>query len=996
MALMPNNNSSGNGVYDEEGAASHSPTAETKAKTSPAKSLSGEELKKAEAQPSDTIGGGYKPGKPSARERLRASFTPKTKKRLMIGGGIGGVAVVGFTAAFLALVPLKIVGITNDAQSHFFSTTDSAVSKQTDNLFSYYVKKHVLPSLKGKYECQSTLRNKDCIRPGVSGSSQVSKLYAGWSDARLENKLADKYGIEFELKGSTYNMKVPGESVVDVSDLMKPGNNKTLTDLSTSQVRARVHAALESETFATKSLYRFKVGRLMEKKYGIKRCVVACDTKDTFADWKSNQKKAYKTYLSERVLAPLSEGKSLILECILNGGCDQPGSDGPNGEKRDQMQEKLSQKLATYQEKYGAQAVTKIIEDSNLILERGFASYAAEKVVSKVFADAGAGAAAGTITEEAVPVIGWVDTGAKIINTTATAGPKLKKWSFITNSTAMVAFYQMYRTHADEIKSGHVDAGLVGSFSSALGSGTKKDGTGGAAEDSPLYASLFGKSSGGKTTAMLSGVLGGTANAAPQEKCDDGSSIPAGQLICPEESLKTSNILTDVSSFFDKQPWASLKTVAGAEQAVSSKFSTFLSEETSKVLQALPGYAAATEAIGNQTKPFVDGISKKLLVSPFSDDMSGARNFDMIAGGADVEANEFASSGLGGQHLTNGQVAEIRNDQLNQAQQTFKQQPFFARMFDSSSQYSFVSRLAVAMPSNLNDSIKFSFGSFMSNPFGTIVKGFGSILSPNHAFAATTPADDPFSVPQAGYALNNPVFTTDPDTYTPEYCKQLTDTWNRTTTVDADTGMDIHTTSNPCMLNDTAIAAAGAVFTDSVLAPGDVSSAGSGGTTTGSQGQLAPGALSWPTDVKGSLISQCVGRTDASGHILSGGHPGVDIAAKLETPIYASADGTLSFAGPTDGYGNNFVIIKHHDGMYTSYGHMNSMIFKAGEKDTAIKQGQQIGTMGSQGKSTGSHLHFNLTLGTDVFAATQNGNVDPFKNGLQIPAGVPNPAGCTN
>jgi hypothetical protein len=377
--------------------------------------------------------------------------------------------------------------------------------------------------------------------------------------------------------------------------------------------------------------------------------------------------------------------------------------------------------------------------------------------------------------------------------------------------------------------------------------------------------------------------------------------------------------------------------------------------------------------------------------------MSGHRNFDMIAGGADVAGNTYAETGIGGQKLTNGQVADIRNDQEKNAQQQFNQQPFFARMFDTKSQYSLVTKMAMAMPTSTNATLKNSFADLVSNPITKLTRGLAVIMSPARAFAADPPADDPFGMPQFGYALNNPVFNTDPETYTDEYCKGLTDAWNAATVEDPGTGMSLHTTTNPCLLNKAAVGSAGAMFTDAVLEPGEANtpSGGNAPSTGGAQGQLAPGALSWPVDIKGTLISQCTGPTDAAGHILSG-HPGVDIAQAGGSPVFASADGTLVFAGPAKGYGSNFVILKHGPGFYTSYGHMESMIFQPGEKDTAVKQGQQIGTVGNQGRSSGNHLHFNLTLGTDTYASLFNGNVDPFRNGLQIPAGVANQAGCHN
>jgi len=90
------------------------------------------------------------------------------------------------------------------------------------------------------------------------------------------------------------------------------------------------------------------------------------------------------------------------------------------------------------------------------------------------------------------------------------------------------------------------------------------------------------------------------------------------------------------------------------------------------------------------------------------------------------------------------------------------------------------------------------------------------------------------------------------------------------------------------------------------------------------------------------------------------GYNGVDIAAPIGTPIYASAKGTVIVSrnggGYNGGYGN-FVIISHPNGTQTVYAHASQTLVKAGEY---VEQGQKIALMGSTGKSTGSHVHFEI------------------------------------
>jgi murein DD-endopeptidase MepM/ murein hydrolase activator NlpD len=91
-------------------------------------------------------------------------------------------------------------------------------------------------------------------------------------------------------------------------------------------------------------------------------------------------------------------------------------------------------------------------------------------------------------------------------------------------------------------------------------------------------------------------------------------------------------------------------------------------------------------------------------------------------------------------------------------------------------------------------------------------------------------------------------------------------------------------------------------------------------------------------------------------------HAGIDIANSIGTPIYAVADGVVTDAGPTAGYGA-WVKIRHSDGTVTLYGHVNTWLVSKGQR---VMAGDQIATIGNRGNSTGPHCHFSVLLnGTD-------------------------------
>jgi murein DD-endopeptidase MepM/ murein hydrolase activator NlpD len=93
------------------------------------------------------------------------------------------------------------------------------------------------------------------------------------------------------------------------------------------------------------------------------------------------------------------------------------------------------------------------------------------------------------------------------------------------------------------------------------------------------------------------------------------------------------------------------------------------------------------------------------------------------------------------------------------------------------------------------------------------------------------------------------------------------------------------------------------------------------------------------------------------------GHLGIDIANRTGVPIRAADDGYVVMSGrDTWGYGNQ-VVIDHGNGYLTRYAHLQRIDVKAGQ---TVKKNQQIGTMGSTGRSTGPHLHFEI-----IYAGTR-------------------------
>lgn len=106
-------------------------------------------------------------------------------------------------------------------------------------------------------------------------------------------------------------------------------------------------------------------------------------------------------------------------------------------------------------------------------------------------------------------------------------------------------------------------------------------------------------------------------------------------------------------------------------------------------------------------------------------------------------------------------------------------------------------------------------------------------------------------------------------------------------------------------------------------------------------------------------------------------HEGIDIAAPKGTGVLAALSGKVAYTGNNSAKGN-YIIVDHGSGLQTEYAHLNNIGVRGGQ---TVVAGQQIGTVGSTGKSTGNHLDFRIK---------ENGTyVDPLKfSGIGSSAGM--------
>jgi murein DD-endopeptidase MepM/ murein hydrolase activator NlpD len=112
-----------------------------------------------------------------------------------------------------------------------------------------------------------------------------------------------------------------------------------------------------------------------------------------------------------------------------------------------------------------------------------------------------------------------------------------------------------------------------------------------------------------------------------------------------------------------------------------------------------------------------------------------------------------------------------------------------------------------------------------------------------------------------------------------------------------------------------------------------------------------------PVPAEGDAVSGFGIRVDPFVHTPAM-HTGLDLAAQTGDPVRATADGTITIAGWQGGYGK-MIEIDHGNGLATRYGHLSSIEVVVGQ---SVKLGQVIGRVGTTGRSTGPHLHYETRI----------------------------------
>lgn len=790
----------------------------------------------------EKLGKGYT-GKNSRKSNILSnlySSDSKLKKKMAIAGAAAGTSIIGGIIVFLALLPLKIDMLIQNIDQTFGAASNQALEKETDNLFSDWVKNSLLPAL-NTGTCKRTI-DPGCV-PVDSGTGPIKKLYAGWNKNRLDKKLATDYGITIG-RGSNGHpvMNIHGGSV-DLTELQS--GQRSLFDLAgtksvtSGEIKSQINSALDGETKWKEVYKRYFITKKIDKTFGTyTHCLVLCDSREKVKLKLSDAKLGAKLWIANRVIAPRSTGAAALVTCMLDPtSCstdisfDSGNVEDSNSPERSKAQQVADSLVANYLESHTLNDLAKLAENASDINRLGFSGYATKLIAQQIaghFSGDAASAATGETLDKAIPIFGWIQLGLGVTTLASSAPGIIKTLSYATNATAAAQLYTTYKTADDEMHTGNTDAEAFGTLNDALSASSDLGSTHSDMTSTPVYNYTMG-SSYGTGFSNAASIFGATTadSSDTSYKCNDGKGVPSGQLTCPEENFSKTNVAA-LDALANSGTLNTISHIAGPIASILNKPGQFIGG----IVSSIPGVSQVMSAISSFASGFLSDIAQTLLPNPFQD-LSGGRTGDMVIAGGDVTQNGACYQNLGCAKVSAQTAATIQNQQRQENQQQFESQPMFARMFSTDTPYSLVSRLAVAMPTNLSSGVENGVASLTSNPVGSLFSGISSVFTGKKAFAAVTAAEDPFGVTQMAYPTvpAHPADFWNENCSTPApgnqygYYNDTTGTWDASNWYnssqyqeqDPNTGQSVATKTNPCMLIAASIGAAGGLDDTSLL-----------------------------------------------------------------------------------------------------------------------------------------------------------------------------------
>ncbi len=664
-------------------------------------------------------------------------------KGLLIGVSLGLTLIGGLMMLISFLLPFKVTAIIEQIEQRVGQVPEYAIERRLEYYMNRYL---IIRSL----ESSGVLDfNNESDRFTYLGNGVFSTLYTNWRGANLESKLIQEYNVRLVPKipqGEILGRQHTRPTNWQLEDLgVDSSSDRRYRDLDSREARKFINEFTRSETKSRQIIRRHHMRSILKKYYGVNRWKPFEKTRNNTREKYIEKKTAFKQYAVRQTVGRVSERYGLYLDCLLEGGekCDdirKGATDNDRVTRTNEDGETVDAEGVEAADNADRNSVSSSVDEAVEAIDGdGVGDNLAARIknigLRKVLASFAAG-------------IGLVDAIAQIQGAVDSGALSIVVYDSLAHQYA--GFGTTILSAADQQRAGEdmdpEDARVLAETFDNF-------------EESPVYQAAYWEPGSVSALAQIS------------RDCDDNPNTPPeilepGELVCPNKKL-----LQDRAGFTSAPWWSAIDrigdlyrgTIGGIVGAINDAVSAITSAlGIDEVIQQLLEVTGLDDVIASAVETALDWF----LGFSITGAEEGGDAYEALYAGIAVKNSSLGGSvggdrsdTIGGQYLSDAEVASIQAEMYNNYKYELKNRSFFARYFSPSVKESIVGNFAMHMPVTAVNMTQ-NMASFF-NP-STFLSSFSSIagIFTSHS-QALPPAtlSNPYGVINSGYPTDHEIFT---------------------------------------------------------------------------------------------------------------------------------------------------------------------------------------------------------------------------------------------
>lgn len=754
--------------------------------------------------------------------RVRGAFTRyrHNKKALIATGAVGGV-ILSAIAGFFALLPLKFEMLIKAATDQAAQVPEHAIEHRLQYLTQYYIAQQILGQAYGQ-------------DIDVKQGSIIAGTFSAWKAAKYEQKLG--FTIESDrvrpgerafnwrlrdLNGDP--LRIDGKLINGTSTAGPNGVRQVVSEINgSSEMRGFLRTQTKKATHWHQYYKRYAMRKTLMRKFGVSRWAwlpdKVSDTLDNYAEKKRQFIRDLRQRMYDNTIGRVKLKSNQYFACLTAGDeeckklkddvqsnadimAQQDDTTCGQGASADCQAnvERNNEAMQT-----SSQQIENNINDSSQAGSSVDLGSADSKELSKLISKQMLAKIAGGI--------GLLDTIMRMVNSVDNGA--LNQVLYDRNATAYIGYSSEMLAINDQMKSGEIDIAQVGAAMEMMGD----------YGSSPVWQELTGVISPSKVASST------FARECPTDDKGQKTTLPKGETLCPDRK-----VIYEKNPFEGQSWWEGLAKVAATYMKSVGKLLGWFQSAVGSVANVL-GFDDLMKAL--HIDKLISAGFKVLLNliygAPITGQEQGADAGDNVIGGLDSSyfalgqtgqdmgsKGDGGGLGIGGAVINSQQLTTLKQQIAAQKVEDNKDRSLAEKLFDTNSENSFVSQLAVRTPTSFAElaALPQMFSSTVTNLF-----------SPSTSAAATAKNAFGFNF---GYSFTDSELEADPNNYNDETCQALNDAREASYGKSDKYPIMVYTKSDPCALEKVVAASGQSAFVKGAPEYFDIASVGNNTAVSG-------------------------------------------------------------------------------------------------------------------------------------------------------------------